>query len=121
MAYDVDLAHRLRELLAAEPDLDEKPMFGGLAFLVGGHLTVAASGRGGLMLRVDPAAAEGLLADPRATRMVMRGREVAGWLRVDLDATAADDDLARWVGLGLEHVRTLPPKQAPRPRGVNFG
>ncbi|WP_214404400.1 TfoX/Sxy family protein [Pseudonocardia lacus] len=107
MAYDVDLAARLREALAAEPDVLEKSMFGGLAFLVGGHMTVAAGGRG-LMLRVDPARAEALLADPRASRMVMRGREMAGWLRVDVDLDAPDDDLDRWVGEGLAFVRTLP-------------
>ncbi|MCO1658651.1 TfoX/Sxy family protein [Pseudonocardia humida] len=110
MAYDLDLVHRLREILAAEPDVVEKPMFGGLGFMVAGHLTVTASGRGGLMLRVDPARAQDLLADPRASRVVMRGREMAGWLRVDLDAAADDDDLDRWVGLGLAHVRTLPPE-----------
>jgi hypothetical protein len=110
VAYDTDMAHRIRECLSAEPDLTEKPMFGGLAFLLAGHMVVAASGRGGLMLRVDPARADDLLADPRASRMVMRGREMDGWLRVDVDADAEPDDLRRWVGTGVSYVRTLPPK-----------
>lgn len=110
VAYDVDVADRLREILAAEPDVVEKSMFGGLAFLVAGHMLVTASSRGGLLLRVDPARAEDLLTDPRASRAVMRGREMDGWLRVDLDARADDADLDRWVGTGLGYVRTLPPK-----------
>lgn len=115
MAYDVDMADRLREILAGEPDVVEKAMFGGLAFLVAGHLTVTASSRGGLLLRVDPARVDALLADPRASRAVMRGREMTGWLRVDLGTdpdpdAAADADLRRWVGEGVGHVRTLPPK-----------
>jgi hypothetical protein len=108
VAYDTDLADRIREFLAAEPDVIEKPMFGGLAILLGGHMAVAASGRGGLMVRVDPAHAPDLLADPRASRMVMQGREMDGWLRVDTDAEAAD--LRRWVDTGVAFVRTLPPK-----------
>jgi hypothetical protein len=110
MAYDVDVADRLREILAAEPDLVEMPMFGGLAFLLAGHMAVTASSKGGLLVRVDPARAADLLADPRASRMVMGGREMDGWLRVDIDARAADDDLQRWVDLGVGYVRTLPPK-----------
>ena len=110
MAYDIDMANRLRECLAAEPDLTEKRMFGGLAFLLAGHMVVTASGRGGLMVRVDPARADELLADPRASRMVMRGREMDGWLRVDVDADADQDDLGRWVGAGVSYVRSLPPK-----------
>jgi TfoX N-terminal domain len=110
VAYDIDMAHRIREVLAAEPDLTEKPMFGGLAFLLAGHMVVAASRRGGLMLRIDPTSADDLLADPRASRMVMRGREMDGWLRVDIDADAEPDDLGRWIGTGVSFVRTLPPK-----------
>jgi hypothetical protein len=108
VAYDTDMAHRIREVLAREADLTEKPMFGGLAFLLAGHMVVTASRQGGLMLRVDPARADDLLADPRASRMVMRGREMDGWLRVAVDAEA--DDLQRWVGVGVDYVRTLPPK-----------
>jgi hypothetical protein len=110
VAYDVELADRLREVLAAEPGVVEKPMFGGLAFLVGGHMAVAVSRSGGLLLRVDPARAEALLAEPRASRWVMRGREMDGWLRIDIDAYAADDELDPWVRRGVEFVRTLPPK-----------
>jgi hypothetical protein len=106
--YDEDLAHRLRESLAGQPDLHEKRMFGGLAFLLAGHMAVAAGSRGALMVRVDPDRAEDLLADPRATRMVMNGRELAGWLLVDLGAD--DSDVDRWVGVGVEFVRGLPPK-----------
>ncbi|HEX4253227.1 MAG TPA: TfoX/Sxy family protein [Pseudonocardia sp.] len=110
MAYDVEMADRLREILAGEPDVVEKPMFGGLAFLVAGHLAVAVSRRGGLLLRVDPAQTDTLAGQPGATRWVMRGREMAGWLRLDIDAYAADDELNPWVRRGVEFVRTLPPK-----------
>ena len=110
MAYDEDLANRIRELVGGRPGVTEQRMFGGLAFLIGGNMAIAASGQGGIMVRVDPAESESIVAKTSARPMVMRGREMAGWLRVDLDATAADDDLARWVGLGLAHVRTLPPE-----------
>jgi hypothetical protein len=110
VAYDVELADRLRELLAREPDVVEKRMFGGLAFMVAGYLAVSASGQGGLLLRVDPARAEALLADPRAARFVMRGREMDGWLRIEIDADAPDAELGRWVELGVGHARSLPPR-----------
>ena len=110
MAYDVELADRIRAVVQAEPGLTEKRMFGGLAFLVAGHMAVTASGKGGLLLRVDPARTEDLLADGRAGRFVMRGREMDGWLRVDVDAQTPDDELNRWVRLGVDYVRTLPPK-----------
>ncbi|HEY0573706.1 MAG TPA: TfoX/Sxy family protein [Pseudonocardia sp.] len=110
MVYDVDMANRLREVLASEPGVVEKPMFGGLAFLVAGHMVVSASRQGGLLLRVDPAQTDTLVADPRASRFVMRGREMDGWLRVDLDARATDDELSRWVKHGVGYVRSLPPK-----------
>lgn len=111
MAHDTGMADRLRELLAAEPDVVEKRVVGGgLGFLVGGYLAVSVSGRGGLLVRVDPARAAELLADPRASQAVMGGREMPGWLRVDLDAHAADDELGRWVRLGVERVRSLPPR-----------
>jgi TfoX/Sxy family transcriptional regulator of competence genes len=110
VAYDLEVAEHLRELLAGEPDVVEKRMFGGLAFLVAGHMAVTASGRGGLLLRVDPARTDELLADGRAGRFVMRGREMDGWLRVDVDAQTPDDELNRWVRLGVDYVRTLPPK-----------
>jgi len=110
MAYDVELAERLRDLLAGEPDVTEKSMFGGRAFLVGGHLTVSAGSHGGLMLRVDPAHAKTLLADARARPFVMRGRELAGWLQVDVDATVTDHQLGQWVEHCLDYVGSLPPK-----------
>ena len=108
MAYDVDLANRLREALAGEPGVVEKPMFGGLAFMVAGHLAVSASGRGGLLLRVDPAQTDALTTDPRASRFVMRGREMAGWLHVRIDALATDDELNDWVMRGVAYARSLP-------------
>ena len=110
MAYDEALAARIRALVQDEDGLTEKRMFGGLAFLLGGHLAVAASSQGGLMLRVDPAASAGLLEDPRVRRMEMRGRELDGWLRIGPEALRADDDLAYWVALGVTYVRTLPLK-----------
>ncbi len=110
MAYDVEVADRLREALIGEPGVVEKAMFGGLAFVVAGHLAVSASGQGGLLLRVDPAQTEALLDDPRATRFVMRGREMNGWLRVDVDAGVTDDELSRWVEHGVAYARSLPPK-----------
>ncbi len=109
MAYDVELADRLRDLLATEPDVTEKRMFGGLAFLVGGRLAVAAGGRGGLMLRIDPADSAALLTDPRAQPFVMRGRELAGWLRVEVDEDLDDGALGRWVEHGVAYARALPP------------
>ncbi|GAA4688368.1 TfoX/Sxy family protein [Pseudonocardia yuanmonensis] len=113
MAYDEALAARVRDLLADEPGLTEKRMFGGLAFLLGGHMAVAASGRGGLMVRVDPARTPALLARPGVERMVMQGREMDGWLRVfghpEVD-DLPDADLAGWVAEGVGFVKTLPPK-----------
>jgi hypothetical protein len=110
VGYDLDLADRLRELLAMEPEVVEKRMFGGLAFLVAGHMAVAASSHGGLMLRVDPAETEALIADPRASRFVMRGRELDGWLHVRIDTAADDDELNRWVQRGVQYAKSLPPK-----------
>ena len=110
MAYDEDLANRIRELLAAEPGVVEKRMFGGLAFLVGGNMSVAASGQGGLMVRVDPDETDILLAEPHARPMEMRGREMAGWLRVDTDGVETRDALEPWVSRGVAYARSLPPK-----------
>jgi TfoX/Sxy family transcriptional regulator of competence genes len=110
MAYDEDLADRIRELLAAEPDVTEKKMFGGLAFLVGGHMAVAASGQGGLMVRVEPDQTDDLAERPHAGPMVMRGRPMQGWLRVDPAGVASTQQLEPWVRRGVAYVRTLPPK-----------
>lgn len=108
MTHDTDLAEKVRELLADESDVIEKGMFGGQAFLIGGNLAVAASGRRGLMVRIDPERADELTTDPRAERMVMRGRQMNGWLRVDVGAD--DDDLADWVGHGVRYAASLPAK-----------
>jgi TfoX/Sxy family transcriptional regulator of competence genes len=118
MAYDEDLANRIREVLGADPGVEERRMFGGLAFLVDGHMAVAASGRGGLMVRVDPADAQRHLAGGKAEPMVMSGREMKGWLRVDTLHVRTTRDLTRWVHAGVSFVRTLPPKTARRKRAA---
>lgn len=111
MAYDDDLAARVRELLFDEPDVSETKMFGGLAFLVGGKMAVAASGQGGLLVRVDPTSSEALLARTKAKPMEMRGRKMAGWLRVDAADVPTKRQLLRWVERGVGYARSLPPKR----------
>jgi TfoX/Sxy family transcriptional regulator of competence genes len=111
VAYDEDLAERIRELTAAEAGLTEKKMFGGLAFLIGGNMAVAASGQGGLMVRVDPAETDALLAEPHARTFEMRGRAMDGWLRVDVEGLQAQDELAAWVRRGVAYAGSLPPKR----------
>ena len=110
MAYDEDLAARVRDCLQPDNGLSEKKMFGGLAFLINGHMAVAASGQGGLLVRVDPARTDALARRPYAARFVMRGREMNGWLRVDAPGVRTEADLESWVRIGLAYVRTLPPK-----------
>lgn len=110
MAYDEELADRVRDVVGGEAGLTEKAMFGGLAFMLGGHLAVAASGQGGLLLRVDPARTESLVDPPAVDRFEMRGRQVDGWLRVDATAVESDAELRRWVAHGVEYARSLPPK-----------
>lgn len=110
MAYDTELAHRIRELLAAENGVDEKAMFGGLAFLINGNMAVAASGQGGLMVRVPPDQTERLLEREHAAPMVMRGRELRGWLRVGEAGIRTTRQLQSWVRVGAEHAGALPPK-----------
>ena len=110
MAYDEDIANRIRELIAAEPGLTEQRMFGGLAFLVGGHMSVAASGQGGLMVRVDPEDTDALLAKPHARPFEMRGRSMQGWLRVDAEGVRTKRQLEPWVRRGVAYARSLPPK-----------
>ena len=110
MAYDEDLANRIRELIAAEPGVTEKKMFGGLAFLVGGNMSVAASGQGGLMVRVDPDETDALLAKPHAGPMEMRGRSMQGWLRVDAEGVRTKRQLEPWVKRGVAYARSLPAK-----------
>jgi TfoX/Sxy family transcriptional regulator of competence genes len=110
MAYDEELASRIREIVQREQGLTEKRMFGGLAFLIDGNMAVSASSHGGLLLRVDPAQSESLVSEPHARRFEMRGREMDGWLRVDLQAVETDDQLRRWVSYGISYARSLPPK-----------
>lgn len=110
MAYDTDLADRVRELIAAERGVDEKPMFGGLAFLIGGNMSVCVSGRGGLMVRVPPEDAEQLLGLDHVEPMIMSGRQTRGWLRVSADGVASTRQLQTWVRRGVEQAKTLPPK-----------
>lgn len=110
MAYDEKLAARIRELVAGEPGVTEKKMFGGLAFLVGGHMAVAASGRGGMMVRVDPAESDALVAKTEARVVEMRGREMPGWLRVDAEDVKTKRRLDVWVRRGVGYARSLPPK-----------
>ncbi|MGH2881776.1 MAG: TfoX/Sxy family protein [Solirubrobacteraceae bacterium] len=110
MAYDGELADRIRELLATDHGVVEKKMFGGLAFLIGGHLSVSASGRGGLLLRCDPEETDALISQPHVGRFVMRGREMDGWLRVDAEAVETPDELERWVAIGVDYARSLPPE-----------
>ncbi len=111
MAYDEELAERIRELVASESDLSEKKMFGGLAFLVGGNMAVAASGQGGLLVRVDPAESDTVVATTSARPMEMRGRAMAGWLRVEAEDVRTQEELAKWVELGTTYARSLPAKQ----------
>jgi TfoX/Sxy family transcriptional regulator of competence genes len=110
VAYDPDLANRIRELVATEKKLTEKKMFGGLSFLIGGHMSVSASGQGGLLLHVEPDQTDALLAKPHAHPMVMRGREMQGWVRVDAEGVATKAQLERWVKRGVEYAKSLPPK-----------
>jgi TfoX/Sxy family transcriptional regulator of competence genes len=112
MAYDEDLAERIRELLAGESGVTEQRMFGGLAFLVGGNMAVAASGQGGLMVRVDPEQGDKLVSTTSARMMEMRGREMAGWLRVDAGDVRTKRQLEKWVKLGTAYCRSLPAKGA---------
>ena len=109
MAYDEGLAARIREILAGQAGATEKRMFGGMAFLLGGNMAAAASGHGDLLLRVDPAETDALVAEPHAHRAVMRGRPMDGWLRIDAQALG-DDELNRWIARGVAYARTLPVK-----------
>ncbi len=110
MAYDEELAERIRKLVGGGPDVTEKKMFGGLAFMVGGNMAVGASGQGGILVRVDPAESDELVATTDASLMEMRGRSMQGWLRVDSDDVRTDDDLRAWVDRGVAYARSLPAK-----------
>ena len=111
MAYDEDLANRIRELIAGDPAVSETKMFGGLAFLVRGNMSVAASGEGGLLVRVDPEDADQLLGKPHARAFEMRGRAMQGWLRVDAEGVQTKRQLEPWVRRGVGYARSLPPKR----------
>ena len=110
MAYDEDLADRIRDLIDVEPGVSEQRMFGGLAFLVGGNMAVAASGQGGILVRVEPAESGRLVETTAAEEMVMRGRAMKGWLRLTSDDVEGDEELAEWVEKGASFARTLPSK-----------
>jgi TfoX/Sxy family transcriptional regulator of competence genes len=110
MAYDDALAHRVRELLGGERDLQEKKMFGGLAFLIGGNMAIAASGDGGVLVRVDPVESDRLVATSKAEVAIMRGRPMGGWLRVSSEHLATKRQLEKWVTLGARYARSLPAK-----------
>jgi TfoX N-terminal domain len=110
MAYDEDLANRIRELIADEPGVTEQRMFGGLAFLVEGNRSVAASGQGGLMVRVDPSDTA-LARKPHARPLEMRGRAMQGWLRVDAEGVRTKRQLEPWIRRRLAYARSLPPKR----------
>jgi TfoX N-terminal domain len=111
VAYDTELAERIRALLDGEPDLTEQKMFGGLAFLIAGNMAIAASGQGGVLVRSDPAKSDTLVATTGARPMEMRGRPMQGWLRVDADDVATERELAKWVELGAAYARSLPRKR----------
>jgi hypothetical protein len=111
VAYDEDLAGRIRELVARTPNLTEQKMFGGLAFLIGGNMAVAASGQGGILVRVDPAQSDELVATTDAYPMEMRGRQMRGWLRVDAEKVTSEEELAAWVERGATYAASLPVKR----------
>ena len=110
MAYDEELARRIRALVAGEAGLTEQKMFGGLGFMVGGNMAVAASGQGGMLVRVDLEESSSLVESTPAYTMVMRGRPMNGWLRLDSPDVAGDPELAEWVGRGIAFARSLPEK-----------
>jgi hypothetical protein len=110
VAYDEDLAERIREIVYEETGLTEKRMFGGLAFLINGNMAVSASGQGGLLLRVNPADTAALVERPEASRFVMRGREMDGWLRIDPTGLTTKRQLKSWVSRGVSYARSLPAK-----------
>jgi TfoX/Sxy family transcriptional regulator of competence genes len=111
MAYDEALAERIRELLGTEKGVTEQKMFGGLGFMIGGNMAIAASGQGGLLVRVDPDESEAICAKSKAEPMVMRGRAMAGWLRVDSQDVKTKAQLQKWVKLGTAYAKSLPPKR----------
>lgn len=111
MAYDLDLAGRIRRIIGSDPDLTERKMFGGLAFLIRGNMAIAASGQGGALVRVDPEESESLVATTSASLAVMRGRPMPGWLRVSSADLRTDDQLSTWVQKSTAYACSLPPKR----------
>jgi TfoX/Sxy family transcriptional regulator of competence genes len=111
VAYDEDLANRIRALVLSEQGVTEKRMFGGLAFLIDGNMSVSASSQGGLLLRVDPEQTDALLSKPHAHPFEMRGRTMQGWLRVDAEGLRTKRQLGRWVARGTDYARSLPRKR----------
>ena len=110
MAYDEELAERIRALLGNRAGLTEKKMFGGLGFMIGGNMAIAASGQGGILVRVDPGESDDLVATTPAEPMEMRGRQMAGWLRVGTAELEDDAALGEWVERGAAYAGSLPPK-----------
>ncbi|MED5814785.1 TfoX/Sxy family protein [Mycolicibacterium sp. 050232] len=110
MPFDPDLANRIREVTASESGLDEKRMFGGLAFLINGNMAVAATREGGLMVRVSRDDGEKLLQRDHVEPMVMGGREMRGWLRIAGPGIKTKRQLQSWVGRGIDYAKGLPPK-----------
>ena len=111
VAYDEELAARLGDLLDGEPGLEEKRMFGGLAFLIGGNMAISASGQGGVLVRVDPAQSDKLIDTSHAELAIMRGRPMEGWLRVAPEHLRTKPQLAKWAKLGAACARSLPAKR----------
>ena len=110
MAYDEELADRIRDLVGDEPGLTEQKMFGGLAFLIGGNMAIAASGQGGILVHAHPNESDSLVASTDAYLMEMRGKQMRGWLRIDPEHVATKLQLATWVELGTGYARSLPAK-----------
>ena len=111
MAYDEELADRIREQLAGERGVTEKRMFGGLAFLIDGKMSVSASGKGGLLVRADPASVDRWLRGAHVEPFEMRGRPLDGWLRVDPAGVRTTRQLQTWVTRSVEYARSLPAKR----------
>ena len=110
MAYDIDMANRLREATTGEPMITEKAMFGGLTFMVAGNMAFRATDQHDLLVRIGPDQAAVLAHDPLTSPFVMNGHEIAGWLRVDINATACRDELTKWVEPAVHYAKSLPPK-----------
>lgn len=111
MAYDEQLAERIRELITSDHQVTEQKMFGGLGFMIGGNMAVAASNQGGMLVRVDPGESDDLVASTAAELMEMGGRSMKGWLHVRDEDLRTDADLSTWVSRGASYAAGLPPKK----------